>query len=280
MKPDVSIIIVEYRDTRVLGKALRSCSQHGAGLRLEIIVVSNSAYSPKLQADLAAGFPEVRFLFNRANLGFARAVNQGIALSSGEYVLLLNPDAALLDDGLQRTVAFLRQRPQIGVLGPRVVDLAGQVQDSCRQFLTPSRLLVRIWRRLRGRGSRPVLEELDYHAAQPVDWLSGACLLARRAAIQDAGLMDERYFLYIEDMDWCRSFREHGWQVYYWPAWQVEHNAARSSTAQFWLTNRKTWMHLLNLGKYYLKWGFSPKPNSKKRDRAFWTRPCPGFFRK
>jgi hypothetical protein len=251
---DVSVIIVEYMDPGLLEMAVHSCLAHCANLNLEIIAVSNSSYDKSKQDKIRGRLPGVHFIFNQDNRGFAKGVNQGIALASGEFILLLNPDARLLDASLFGALEFMRHKPGVAVVGAMIVDQFGKVQDSCRQFMTLRVLAARTWSRLLGIASGPVLENRDYSREQKVDWVSGACLLARKAAIDDAGMLDERYFMYLEDMDWCMSFYRRGWEVCYYPNWQVEHNAGRGSTSNFWLTNRKMWIHLASLFKYYLKW--------------------------
>jgi N-acetylglucosaminyl-diphospho-decaprenol L-rhamnosyltransferase len=250
---DLSIIIVEYMNLAILEQAVLSCLTLSPDLITEIIIVSNSSYPQQEQAELRERFPEVNFIFNQDNLGFAKGVNQGIAAASGQYIMFLNPDALLLE-GLVQAVNFMRQNPKVAVVGPMIVDNSGDIQDSCRQFMTPSILLIRTLRRLVKMNAGPVLEKRDYHEEQKVDWISGAALLARKTAVDNAGPLDERYFMYAEDMDWCRNFKRHGWEVLYQPNWKVEHNAARSSTSHFSLTNKKMWVHMSSLRKYYFKW--------------------------
>jgi N-acetylglucosaminyl-diphospho-decaprenol L-rhamnosyltransferase len=251
---DISTVIVEYQDLVSLARAVNSLQERAVGLTTEIIVVSNSIYPPAKQAEIRASLPEVHFILNRENLGFARAVNQGLARAQGRFILLLNPDARLLDDNLSRVIRFLEDNPRVAVVGPLIVDSAGQFQDSCRQFLTLSELTGRTVKRIMGLGNMPVLEEKDYQQGHRVDWVCGACLVARKAAIDKVGRLDERFFMYLEDMDWCRRFWEGGWEVWFQPCLRVEHNASRGSTSRFRLANRLMWIHLASLVKYFNKW--------------------------
>ena len=104
-----------------------------------------------------------------------------------------------------------------------------------------------------------VLEQRDYTRAEKVNWVSGACMLVRKSAIDKVGMMDERYFMYVEDMDWCRLFNRRGFEVWYQPIWSVEHNAGRGSTAKFNVGNKLMWIHASSLIKYFLKWSYGFK---------------------
>ncbi len=253
---DVSVVIVEYKDVASLARAITSIQEIPAELSTEIIVVSNSSYTAAKQTEIRESLPGVSFIFNEDNRGFAKGVNQGIARAQGEFILLLNPDARMVDTSLSQAVRLLRANPRVAVAGPLIVDGAGQIQDSCRQFITPKILIGRTVKRVfqGGGGNLPVLEENDYRQPHPVDWVCGACLLVRKAAIADVGLLDERFFMYMEDMDWCRRFWGHGWEVWFQPSWQIEHQAGRGSASKPRLHNRLMWIHLSSLGKYVLKW--------------------------
>jgi len=251
---DLSIIIVEYRNTALLKEAIASVQNNFTDLRSEIFVISNSGYSGEKQKQLCSKFSKVKFIFNHDNVGFSKGVNQGIFHSSGEFLLLLNPDAKILDESIIDAVDFMKRNPQIGVVGPKILDRIGQVQDSCRNFMTLRRLIVRNLRRLFKLNSGGILEIKNYSQCQPVDWISGACMLVKRRAINKVGPMDERFFMYIEDMDWCRRFWQRGWEVWYLPDWQVEHNSERSSSADLIIKSKLPWIHLISFWKYYFKW--------------------------
>ena len=98
------------------------------------------------------------------------------------------------------------------------------------------------------------MENTDYSKAQQVDWVSGGCLLGRRSSIDETGLMDERYFMYMEDMDWCKRFWQKGFEVWYLPEWKIEHIGGKASTKKFSITNKLMWIHMISYCKYYFKW--------------------------
>lgn len=257
---DLSVIIVEYRNTDLLKKACSSIGRAIKGLKTEIIVVSNTGYPDSEQIDLRKSLPEVHFVFNIDNIGFARAVNQGIRESAGLYVLLLNPDAELLDNGISEALQFMQRKKEVATVGPMIIDHEGNVQDSARSFMTPGKLAYRIWRRFLGAAKSGILDKMDYTRAQPVDWISGACMLIRRGAIEEVGQLDGRYFMYAEDMDWCRRSWLKGREVWYLPEWTIEHNACRASSSCFSIGNRLMWIHINSLYKYFVKWHFKSLP--------------------
>ena len=190
----------------------------------QVIVVDNASTDGSL-AGLTSTYPALEIVRNAENVGFARAVNQGFRAVRGQFALLLNPDVILLPSALLRLTQFMTAHPEAGIAGPRLLDPDGTVQGSARR--DPS-----AWTALFGRSApltrlfpnNPVSKrELPARSVADtgpveVDWLSGACLVARRAAWEQVGLLDERFFLFWEDADWCVRFRRAGWGVYYVPA--------------------------------------------------------------
>ncbi|HEY5595645.1 MAG TPA: exopolysaccharide biosynthesis polyprenyl glycosylphosphotransferase, partial [Candidatus Bipolaricaulota bacterium] len=200
-------------------------------LQFEVLVVDNGSRDASLSG-IEQDFPRVRLMRNVENLGFAKAVNQGIRASAGRYVLLLNPDAMLLGEELQQWVRYLEQHPQVGISGPKVYDDEAKrsVQLSCRAF--PS-----FWNYLFSRYSpltrlfpnnrfsrRFLMSDLDRHQVSTVDWVSGCCMLLRRETLDRIGLLDEGYPLFFEDVDLCFRAHQAGWQVVYYPAMAVAHH--------------------------------------------------------
>jgi GT2 family glycosyltransferase len=216
-------------------------------------VLCNSSYPEAEQKNIKRLLGGCTIVF-QDNVGFARAVNKGIHLASGEFILLFNPDAELIDNSLGSAIDFMKENNSVAVIGPKILDHENQIQDSCREFMTLGILFKRMLSRMLNRSSGPVLEKRDYSVAVRVDWVSGACMLVRRTAIDQVGLMDDRYFMYVEDMDWCRSFNKNGWQVWYFPKWCVEHNAGRASSGGVPFFNRLMWIHIASLIKYNIKW--------------------------
>ncbi|MBN1953663.1 MAG: glycosyltransferase family 2 protein [Anaerolineae bacterium] len=224
---DLSIVIVNWNVRDLLRSCLRSIAPG-----VEVIVVDNAS------TDGSAGmvrceFPSVRLVANDENRGFSAANNQGIALARGRYVLLLNPDAEVLGDALDAMVAFADENPDVGVVGPQLLNPDRSVQSSRRRFPTlMTAFFESTW--LQPCAPRCLLRR--YYVAdrpddvvQDVDWVDGAALMARREAIDEVGGLDEGFFMYSEELDWCYRFRAAGWRVVYFPAAHVVHYRGKSS---------------------------------------------------
>ena len=264
----ISFIIVEYKDTEVLQQAIDSILQHSASLLYEIIVASNSCYDAETQNAISAKYPSAVFIYNQGNYGFGKAVNQGINRSSGSHVVLINPDAKLIDQSICNAIEFMEQSPKVGIVGPAIIDRDLNLQDSCRDFISLKSLAIRFFKRAIGIAKGPVLEKKELQRPQEADWVSGACMLVKKEAIDQVGLLDERYFMYAEDMDWCRRFKVAGWGVVFYSGWRVEHNATRGSTSGVSLTNKLMWIHLSSIIKYFIKWswiGIWGRPRAAKQ---------------
>src|SRR5215212_553427 len=203
----------------------------------EVVIVDNDRPEP----------PEIphpaRVIRNRVNLGFARACNQGISASSGDLLVLVNPDALVERDFFGRIEAFFEVNPAAGVAGPRVLDTDGRVQVS--GLLGRTSLLTRLFpTSTLVKKQFPAVTELTGPTA--VDWVSGACMIVRRSALEEVGPLDERFFMYFEDADLCRSVREAGWSVYYLPEIEVTHQAGggtRSRPHAIWRLHKSAFLY-------------------------------------
>jgi N-acetylglucosaminyl-diphospho-decaprenol L-rhamnosyltransferase len=232
--PDLSIVIVNWNVRELLRHCLSSIYQATeASLEPEVIVVDNASGDGSV-AMVRKDFPQVHLIANDENLGFTRGNNQAIAQSQGRYVLLLNPDTEVVGDALIAMVQYMDAHPQVGALGPQLLYPDGSVQPSRRRFPTMATAFLESTVLQQWFPDNRVLRRYYIHdwgndEVQEVDWVVGACLLARRQAIEQIGLLDEEFFMYSEEMDWCRRLKEHGWQVVYLPTAQVIHHEAKSS---------------------------------------------------
>lgn len=229
---DLSIVIVSYNARADLERCLQSL--HGASPTLshEVIVVDNA--SKDGSATAARRWPAVRVVELDRNIGFAAANNEGIGASRGELLLLLNSDTVAPAGALDRLAQILRARPDVAVVGPRLVDERGRAELSFGRMITPLNEL-RQRRLVRGlnRGDRRIQERVDASTrveAYP-DWVSGACLLVRRVDAEAVGLLDERYFMYTEDVDFCAAIRARGRRILFTPDVEVVHLRGRSAAS-------------------------------------------------
>lgn len=252
----ISVILVTYNPGALLEKCFDALNDEGSELRTEIIVVDNNSSdgTPDLIEKRYANF---RLIRNADNRGFAAATNQGLAIAQGEFLLLLNPDVVLSSGTLTRLVAFLSQHSDIGIVGPRTYDDKGNVALSAYRAQTALAVLAR-YLRLHivfpiGRLQRRVTTS---HSATPpfqVGWVQGSCLMMRREVYETIGGLDEGFFLFDEEPDFCERAQKAGWATYYLPSARITHHES-SSVSKY---------HLTRIRHYHL----SPLHYFRKRDR-------------
>jgi hypothetical protein len=218
----LSIIIVSFNAREDLGRCLAALRESPPATTTEVIVVDNA--SSDGSADLAREQTGVRVIDAGANLGFSRANNLGIRSSSGDLVLLLNSDTIVPAGAIDALVAELDRDVAVAIVGPRLVDGQGRAELSFGPMISPLNELRQQWR------ARGDVERRTRRRQYP-DWVSGACLLVRRADAEAAGLLDERYFMYTEDVDFCAAVRAHGRKVLFTPDVQVVHLRGRSAAS-------------------------------------------------
>ena len=229
MTPQLSIVIVNFNGRGHLEGCLRSLTDHPAATPSEIVVVDNA--STDGSSTLVQDFPPVRLIQLPRNVGFSAGNNTGIRATTGPLVLLLNSDTVVPPGAIDRLVARLEQDLSAAIAGPRLVDGHGDPELSFGPMISPlAELRQKILMGLHARGVGPVSSWVDRatRREQYVDWVSGACLLVRRTVAEKVGLLDERYFLYTEDVDFCASVRAAGWKVLFTPAAEIVHLRGRS----------------------------------------------------
>jgi GT2 family glycosyltransferase len=232
---DLSVVTVNYKMREPLLECLESARREAAGVAFELAVVDNHSGDDSRVA-VAERFPEARYVANDQNLGYARAVNQGLAATSGRYVLILNPDCVLQPGSIRALMQRLDGSPGAAVAGPKILDGDGTLQYSCRSFPDHFTFLFNRYSLLtllfpRNRYSRRyLLLDWDHASTRVVDWVSGACMMVRRAAVERVGGMDEHFFMFNEDVDWCRRFQLAGYQVVYEPTAAVVHHIGASKS--------------------------------------------------
>jgi N-acetylglucosaminyl-diphospho-decaprenol L-rhamnosyltransferase len=227
---DLSIIVVSYNTRELLRTCLQSIYDTIQELRFEVFVVDNN--SADGSADMVAGeYPQARVIRNHENAGFARANNQAISVSRGRHVLLLNSDAVLLPGSARAMLDTIDQQPRVAVVGAQLLNPDGSFQGSYADFptVTGELLLATKLARFFHSPTYPNYPAEQSQRERVVDWVSGACLMARRAAIEEVGLLDEEYFMYTEETDWCYRMSRAGWQVVYQPRARVVHWVSQSS---------------------------------------------------
>jgi GT2 family glycosyltransferase len=245
---DFSVIIVSYNVSALLAQALRSVIRASDGMNVEIWVVDNASKDDSVEM-VRRDFPQVRLIANTDNPGFGRANNQAMRQAKGEYFLILNPDTIIQEDFLRVMKAFMDAHPECGASGGKILDPDGAFSPTCRRaFPRPS---VAMWRILGLSHLFPKskifgqynLTFLDENQITEVDALSGSCMVVRRDAIlptendsntndiqpKAAGLFDESFFMYGEDLDWCYRIQQAGWKIFYTPETQILHYKGEST---------------------------------------------------
>jgi GT2 family glycosyltransferase len=225
---DLSVVVVTYFSRPHIAECLRALECAKGDLAMEVLVVDNASADGTLD-EVRAVAPWARIIETGDNLGYAKAVNIGIRASSGEFVLVLNPDCNVGEDALRVLHAWMRAHPRCGIAGPLIRNPDGSLEMSARSFPGPATFLF-------NRYSLPtllwpgnpwsrayLLSDWDHSSDRTVDWVCGACMYVRRAAIDKSGGMDETYFMFNEDVDWCHAIGNEGWSVDFVAAAHVMH---------------------------------------------------------
>ena len=231
---DIAVIIVNWNAREDLRRCLESLyTEPKPQVAYEVWVVDNASEDGSAGM-VAAEFPQVQLIVNTDNAGFSKANNQAIAQTGSRYVFLLNSDAFIHPGALEQLVAYADAHPQAGIVGPKVLNVNGSVQFSCRRFpslgagffrntylgrLFPHNKFARDY----------LMVSFDHAEDRAVDWVSGCAMLIRRDLLQKIGVLDERFYMYCEDVDLCQRAWEGGWEVIYAPQAVVTHAIGRSS---------------------------------------------------
>lgn len=216
----------------MLYACLQSVAENKETLAVEVIVV-DSASSDDTPAMVRREFPWVHLVACDENVGFPRGNNMGMERANGRFVLLLNPDTQIVGDALQNMVAYLEMHTEIGMIGAQLLNSDGTVQSSRRRFPTVGTAFfestwLQSWAP-KSMMQRFYMQDVGNDETSQVDWVIGACMMTRQEIVQGVGGMDEAYFMYSEELDWCRRIKEAGWDVIYLPTAQVVHHYGKSS---------------------------------------------------
>jgi GT2 family glycosyltransferase len=273
----LSVLVVSFNCRALLDDCLRSLEAERSQLDLEVIVVDNRSTDGTLE-HLRRSYPWVRAVDAGGNLGFSAANNIGLPLTTGEHVLLLNPDTVVPPGALAAAVQRLEAEPSLGMLGVKLVQPDGTLDHACKRgFPTPAASLFYLvgLARLRPHSRRFAAYTAGHIGADEesrVDAVNGAFMLMRREALDAVGPLDERFWMYGEDLDWCLRFWQAGWPVLYWPREHVLHVKGGSSS------KRRAWR--TNLAFHQAMWLFYTKHYRQRHARwvtatvftGIWTR--------
>lgn len=257
---DLSVVIVNWNVGHMVKRLLESLCAHTSGITFEIFVVDNNSGDGSVPM-IRAEFPHVMVIANHDNRGFARANNQAIRESRGDFVLLLNPDTEIFDNSLGELVAWMRANPEAGIAGCMVLNTDRTLQRTIRRFPTmiSQALIMLKLHHLFPRTislTRYFAYHFDYTRQQEVDQVIGAFFCIRRAVIEKIGLMDERFFLWYEEVDYCKQAQSAGFKIFYTPRASIIHHGGESFAQILALRKQRYMNHGLRL--YARKqWGYA-----------------------
>lgn len=238
---DLSIIIVNWNTQKLLRDCLGSIFKYTKGLNYEIIVVDNGSAdgsvefiksltssrvnelkNPLINNSLIKNKIIIKLIKNKNNLGFAKANNQGIRIAKGDYILLLNSDTKITENAFKKMVNFAEAKPKLGIAGPKLINPGDRVQKSTAPFYTLPVTAFSLF------GGDRWLRR-SYQQPQQVDWVEGSCFLVKKKVFNQVGLLDEKFFMYVEEMEFCYRSSRAGWQTWYYPEAEVYHLIRGSS---------------------------------------------------
>lgn len=261
---ELTIAINGYKSPELLRLCLRSIFEHLGGSAIDFeVIVTDSATEEDTEMIVREEFPTVRFFPFRENVGFKTLINTSLREARGEYIFLINSDIVLSKDTVPLMLRYIKTRPDIGLLAPKQLNFNGTLQQSCYRFYRPETILYRrTWLSRFSFAKKHLrwfmMSDTDLTKPTSVDWVIGSAMLVSRQSVEKVGDMDNRFFMYMEDVDWCRRFWENGQKVVYYPETFVYHyhakGSARGGFFSSLLFNKLTWYHIKSALYYFSKY--------------------------
>ena len=259
---DISIIIVYYKSEEITKNCLKSIKQADlSGFSYEIIVVNNSAEDKQAEQEFKEIIPGIKFIQSEKNLGMGKGNNLGIKQAQGDFILILNADIIVKKGAIETLFNFIKNDSNIGLVAPKLLNSDNSLQISCFRF--PKFWIPIVRRTFLGKFFKNYLDEFimadfDRNNIREVDWIMGSCFLARKEALKKIGNFDPRYFMYLEDVDLCRSLWAAGYKVFYNPESEIIHDHGRASAKEKWylapFKNKLAQEHIKSWLRYFWKW--------------------------
>ena len=257
---DLSIIILNYRQKGLTKQCVKGILNAEPKLDYEIFIIDNNSEDnciPELQEKIQD--PHVKFIQSEKNKGMGAGNNLGVKKAQGKYILVLNPDVAIFPNSLEKMHEYMEIHPEVGILGPKLITPAKKLQYSCFRFPTPFDFIARRINLPFGKIALANYQMQDYNHndTREVNWVQGSCMLVRKELIDKIGMFDERFFMYLEDTDWCRRFWNNGSKVIYFPEVQLVHYYSRGAADIGLIPSlfkKITWIHISSALKYFWKW--------------------------
>ncbi len=263
----LSIIILNYKSPGHLRQCLRGLQANQLPFAIEVVVVDNGSHDNSAEVT-AQEFPGATYIGLPHNRGYSAGNNVGVQQATGDFLMILNPDVAVFPGAVEELVSYLEQHPRVGLVAPKLINPDGSTQLSGALFQS---FLIPLWRRSwlgNIPGPKQQLEHFfitgwDRTTSRAVGWALGACFVLRRAALKDVGFFDERFFLYFEDVDYCRRMWEKNWEVHYVAEAEMVHYLSRTSAVNpgvSGLLSYATRIHIRSWLQYTMKYFSKKKP--------------------
>ena len=253
----LSFVIIEYHSVNEIlhcVEALRTQLQDP----YEIIISSNSCYKEQEKAQINTHYDGVRWLFNERNGGFAYAMNEGLKEAKGDYLIIMNPDC-ILESGLNSMIDFMEHHPFVGAIAPQMKDKDGNIQDTARPYVSLPRFFWRQVARVIGNETSILNKKMNYNLVQTVDWLIGAFIMVSRKAYESTGGLDDRFFMYAEDLDWCTRIRQQGFEMVYYPKAMITYKGTRRARYNWKYAKIFISSHIAYWRKFGFIYGYPPR---------------------
>lgn len=259
---ELSIVVASYKNPDLLRLCLDSIRKNTEGVDYELIV-ADSATEEETAMMIREDYPSIRFFPHRENVGFQALVKAGIEAARGGYILVLNGDIIVTRQSVKDLLDFIKSRTDVGMVGPGLLNFNGTIQYSCFRFYRPLTIIYRRtflgnFRFAKKHLDWFLMKDYDHEETKEVDWLMGSAMLISKKAVDEVGPMDPRFFMYMEDVDWCRRFWEKGYKVVYYPRSKMYHyhgkGSARGGMFRSIFFNRLTWIHISSAMKYFNKY--------------------------
>jgi len=253
----ISSILVTYNSADTIEDCLKSLQMAFRDREGEIIIIDNNS-SDATKTLLEKLSSRERIIYFPNNRGFAFAVNKGISIAKGEYILLVNPDLIIDWHCINEMLNFLKIHKWIAAVGPRLIYPNGDHQLSCRRYPTIRAVIssqIGFTTKLFGASPLDIymMKDMIFNSPTEVEWIIGACIMIKRVAIEDIGMFDEKFFLYREDTDWCYRASNCGWKIFYLPHIKAVHDYKRESAKGY---NKAFFLHIKSILHFYRKHGF------------------------
>ena len=268
---DLSIVILNYKTSGLVKQALRRLSTMEVSYSYEIVVADNASSDGCVDM-VKENFPSVKTIQNKKNIGFGAGNNKAIQNTKGEYILILNPDVAVSPNEITKLYVFLQKRKDVSLVGPRLLNPDGSIQLSCFRFPSVfmplySRTFLKRFKKFKKIYDHYRMVDFNHAETIPVHWLVGGCMMIRKSDFLKVGMFDNRYFMYYEDIDLCRTLWKSGKKVYYHSDAEMVHYHQRLSAEDSFVKgffNKTLYYHLSSWLKYTKKYLRIPTPEITK----------------